>query len=170
MFYIKKNPFKSDRNSLVNKLVPNQSIPRGALCSGTFCLHYFFIFFDWKIPYYKILSPLSCHFSVLDALNVAQFSCRFSRHLKCKMVHSASSQYSGQFHAIKMVLNDKETLAELKQEILSCISDAKLNKNDVQIESSHKTIIAKAKLHILTVSPWRLTKPNKLHRLITGRS
>ena len=25
-----------------------------------------------------------------------------------------------------------------KQEILSCISDAKLNKNDVQIESSHK--------------------------------
>ena len=60
-----------------------------------------------------------------------------------------------------------------KQEILSCISDAKLNKNDVQIESSQKTVIAKAKLHILTVtilSPWRLTKPNILHMLITGRS
>ena len=36
-----------------------------------------------------------------------------------------------------------------------------------------KTLIAKAKLHILTVtimSPWRLTKPNILHMLITGRS
>ena len=54
------------------------------------------------------------------------------------MVHSASNQYNGQFHTRKLALNDEETLSELKQEILSCISDAKLNKNDVQIESLHK--------------------------------
>ena len=55
------------------------------------------------------------------------------------MVYSASNQYSGQFHTRKMAFDDEETLAELLQEILSCISDAIINKNDIQIESSHES-------------------------------
>ena len=106
--YKKTTTFQSDRNLLANKLVPNQhSDP------GTFCLHYYYFFIFLTGRFHNI--KFSGHFLVafLDASNVGHFSCRFSRHLKYKMVHSASSQYSGQFHTRKMALNDEETLAEL---------------------------------------------------------
>ena len=87
----------TDRNSFANKLVPNQSVPRGALWPGTFCLHHFFsIFLTGRFHIIKNSQAtfLSLFLTLqmwriflvasLDTWNVEHFSCCFSWHLKCK--------------------------------------------------------------------------------------